>query len=213
MIFPVKTKIIKTDFDWKFVKNACRNTVNKSATEVEPTNEFKKKMLISEHSPIRSLKVKWIWEGLKSWVSVHFARHWLGWEKYISTQRSDRTNINRDKSPQDTPVNMIVDANVQALINVGRVRLCYQASPETRMQMENLKTTLKISDEEISNVIVPNCIYRNGCPEFEMCKERFYAKFLMYCKENELPTNTIQQRYDAYNKFYNVKVSYMDTEN
>lgn len=213
MIFPVKTKILKTDFDWVFVKNACRNTVNKSATETEPTTEFKKKILISEHSPIRSLKVKWSWEGLKSWVSVHFARHWLGWEKYISTQRSDRTNINRDKSPQDAPVNMIVDANVQALINVGRVRLCYQASPETRTQMENLKTILKTQDEEISNVIVPNCIYRQGCVEFEMCKEQFYAKFLKYCKDNNLPINTIQQRYDAYNKFYNVKNCYIDTDN
>lgn len=206
MKFPVETKILKTDFDWTFVKNACRNTVNKSATDIEPTREFKRKILISEHSPIRSLKIKWIWEGIKSWVSVHFARHWLGWEKFISTQRSDRTNIDRDKSPQDTPVNMIIDANAQSLINVGRVRLCYQASPETRTQFENLKTKLYDYDIEIADVLVPNCVYRHGCSEtFGMCKEKFYPKFLAYCEDNNLPLNSIQQRYDAYNKFFKIK--------
>lgn len=70
---------------------------------------------------------------------------------------------------------MIVDANVQALINVGRVRLCYQASPETQ-QMENLKTALKIHDE-ISNVLVPNCIYRNGCLNLICAKKNSMLSF------------------------------------
>lgn len=120
-----KTYIQKISADWKDAKNECRNTCNKDATDVEPTQEFIKKLLISEHSPIRLIKIKWRWEGIKSWISVHFARHWLGWDKWISTQRSDRTGIDRDASRQDTPVNMDVEANSQALINVSRYRLCY----------------------------------------------------------------------------------------
>ena len=74
----VKTLIQKIDCDWLDAKNECRNTVNKEATSVEATDQFKKKLLISEHSPIRLLTIKWRWEGIFSWVSVHFARHWLG---------------------------------------------------------------------------------------------------------------------------------------
>ena len=35
--------------------------------------------------------------------------------------------------------------------------------------------------------------------------EKFYAKFLMYCNDNNLPINTIQQKYNAYNKFFKIK--------
>ena len=43
--------------DWKRVKNHCRTTVGKEFTENEPTEEFKKKLLISEHTPIRLIEV------------------------------------------------------------------------------------------------------------------------------------------------------------
>lgn len=39
-----------------------------------------------------------------------------------------------------------------------------------------------------------------------------YFKFLTYCNENNLPLNTIQQRYDAYNKFFIVKDYYIQNE-
>lgn len=203
----MKTQILKTDIDWTEIKNQCRSTVGKEDTEIAPNKDFVKKLLISEHSPIRLGTVKFRWNGIKSWISVHFARHWLGWDKWVSTQRTDRTGIDRDKSPQDTPVNMDVNANIQACINVSRYRLCYQASSETREQMEDLKQTItKQVSKEIGDVLVPNCIYRAGCSEFSMCKECFYANFLKWCNENNKIINTIQQRYDAYNEyFYEVK--------
>lgn len=196
------TKFTKTELDWKDAKNECRNTVNKEATDKEPTEKFIKQLLISEHSPIRIIRVKWRWEGIKSWISVHFARHWLGWDKWVSTQRSDRTGINRDKSPQDTPVNMDIEANAQALINVARFRLCYQAHPETRAYMEDLKASIKedLNQKALSNVMVPNCIYRCGCPEFKSCG--YFQKFLEYAKSNNINIENIQDRYDAYNKFF-----------
>ncbi|MBU5331706.1 FAD-dependent thymidylate synthase [Anaerocolumna aminovalerica] len=196
-----KTKITHIHNDWVDIKNECRNTINKEATDNIPGIDFKKNLLLSEHSPIRLLDIKWRWEDIKSWVSVHFARHWLGWDKWISTQRSDRTGKNRDKSPQDTLVNMDVKANAQALINVGRYRLCYQASKETREYMEDVKKSIKEIEPELSDVLVPNCIYRYGCPEFKPCG--YFGKFLKYCIDNNLKINTIQQRYDAYNKMFN----------
>ena len=97
---------------------------------------------------------------------------------------------------------LTVDANAQAAINVARKRLCYQSSPETRMQEEELKESLREISPEISDVLVPNCVYRGGCPEFEMCEERFWANFLAYCKKEGKPLATIKDRYAAYNQFY-----------
>ena len=193
------TKITKVNADWTDVKNECRNTVNKEATEKEPTIDFKKKILISEHSPIRLLEIKWRWEGIKSWISVHFARHWLGWDKWISTQRNDRTGVDRDKSPQDTPVNYDGKGNAQALINVARFRLCNSAHPETRAYMEDLKESIHEFEPELSDVMQRNCIYRGGCPEFNPCP--YWKNFCEKHKGENLLD--IQTRYDLANKdFY-----------
>ena len=193
------TKITKVNADWTDVKNECRNTVNKEATEKEPTIDFKKKILISEHSPIRLIEIKWRWEGIKSWISVHFARHWLGWDKWISTQRNDRTGVDRDKSPQDTPVNYDGKGNAQALINVARFRLCNSAHPETRAYMEDLKESIHEFEPELSDVMQRNCIYRGGCPEFNPCP--YWKNFCEEHKGENLLD--IQTRYDLANKdFY-----------
>lgn len=193
------TKITKVNADWTDVKNECRNTVNKEATEKEPTIDFKKKILISEHSPIRLIEIKWRWEGIKSWISVHFARHWLGWDKWISTQRNDRTGVDRDKSTQDTPVNYDGKGNAQALINVARFRLCNSAHPETRAYMEDLKESIHEFEPELSDVMQRNCIYRGGCPEFNPCP--YWKNFCEKHKGENLLD--IQTRYDLANKdFY-----------
>lgn len=198
----VNTHIQKVDCDWTDVKNECRSTVNKDATDTPATDAFKKKLLISEHSPIRLLSVKWRWEGIFSWVSVHFARHWLGWDKWVSTQRSDRTGVDRNKQPQDTKVNMDVRANAQALINVSRFRLCFQASKETRECMEDLKQEIAGREPEIAEVMVPNCVYRGGCPEFTQCG--LWNKFVNMV-ENKDDLLDISKRYELYNRYFNEK--------
>lgn len=57
--------------------------------------------------------------------------------------------------------------------------------------------------------IESNCVYRYGCPEFSMCKERFWANFLKWCNDNNKPLSTIQLRYDAYNEFFKIKDVYI----
>ena len=196
------TKIIKVTADWIDVKNKCRNTVNKGYSNKEATEEFKRKLLISEHSPIRLIKIEWRWESIKSWVSVHFARHWLGWDKWISTQRTDRTGVDRNKLPQDALVNYEGEGNAQACINVSRYRLCYQAAPETRKQMEDFKITTREYIPEVSDVLVPNCIYRMGCPEFDTCP--FLENFKKWIENNNKNIDwfNIQNRYDLYNEYF-----------
>lgn len=201
----MKTHITKVTADWVAVKNECRNTINKEYSDKPATIEFKKKLLKSEHSPIRLIKIKWRWEGIKSWISVHFARHWLGWDKWISTQREDRTGIDRNKMPQDTLVNYDGEANAQACINVARYRLCHQAHPETRKYMEDYKMSVKKYEPELSDVMVPNCIYRLGCPEFKACGNiNGIHAFKKWIKDNNKKIDwfDIQNRYDLYNEYF-----------
>lgn len=163
----METIINKIENDWKNVKNKCRTTVGKEYTDNEPSSEFNRKLLISEHSPIRLIAVDWSWKNIKSWVSVHWSRH--KWECFIQTQRTDRTQVNRDEVKQSAPVNFDGYANAQQLIDTMRKRLCYQASKETRELAEDLKKTLMKQCPELGEVLVPNCVYRCGCPEFKTC--------------------------------------------
>lgn len=192
----MKTKIIKIKGDWQEVVNDCRTTVGKGELGKEPSQKFKREILISEHSPIRSMTVKWQWPDIPSWVATHFARH--KFEKFIKTQRTDRTSVDRNKLPQDSPVIMTCEANTQHLIDTARKRLCMMASRETRKYMEDLKTTLKTVEPEISDVLVPNCVYRCGCSE--PCSCRYFETISTLYPA--IRSTNIQERYDAYNTLF-----------
>lgn len=154
---------------WPKVKRSARTTISKDGGGAYPTDSWKKTILLAEHSPIRRIKFSWQWANLKSWVSVHFVRHKFGIEHWVSTQRTDRTGVNRDKSPQDTPVLHECEANAQALIFISRRRLCNQASPETRAAWQEVKEQVSVVDPVLGSVMVPECIYRGFCPEFHSC--------------------------------------------
>lgn len=182
----VELKKIKGDYEE--VANRCRTTVNKGELGKEPSDKFKRRILMSEHSPIRSLIYCFKISNIKSWIATHFARHHEGVEKWISTQRTDRTGVNRDELPQGARVNMEIEANAQALINMSRKRLCYQASPETREVMEQMKKEVSKRDEFMASVMVKDCVYRNGlCAEPNSCgynKTEAFKKELEDYKKN-----------------------------
>ena len=155
--------------NWLAVKAAARTTINKEGYGKVPDDSWKKKILLAEHSPIRKIRFNWIWKDLKSWVSVHFVRHKIGIEHWVSTQRSDRTGVDRDKKPQDSPVMHECEADAQALINISRKRLCNQAAKETREAWTEVKNEVQKVDPILASVMVPECIYRGFCPEFNSC--------------------------------------------
>lgn len=198
----VHTIFNKISDDWTRVKNHCRTTVNKEFTDKEPTIDFKKKLLISEHSPIRLLEFDWSWRKIYYWVSTEWSRH--KFEKFITSQRDDRTT---DKTPrgekrQDSLVDFDGCANMQNLIDVWRKRLCHKATKEARELAENFKCELAKTHPIEASVLVPNCIYRYGCPEMSTCGH--FHDFLNWChKNNRLKSLcNIQKRYDNYNEFF-----------
>lgn len=192
----MKTEILKVKGDWAEVVDDCRATVGKEELGHEPSERFKRGILLAEHSPIRDISIKWRWLGMPHWVTVHWVRH--KWEKFVRTQRSDRTGIPREKLPQDEPQTFTGEANVQHLIDTMRKRLCFQAADETRRYAQDLKVAIHKVEPEISDVLVPNCVYRGGCAEMNGCG--LYARLLKNCPN--IGSHDIQKRYDAYNRLF-----------
>lgn len=208
----IKTRILKVKGDWQEVLNDCRFTANKADLYKTPSDKFKKRVLISEHSPIRGIIFKWEWNELPHWAIVHWVRH--KWEKYVQTQRPDRTGNSRPS--QDDPQSMRGEANVQSLIDTMRKRLCFKASDKTRESANSLKIEIHDKyDKHIADVFVPNCIYRCGCPEYNKddpnrCK--FFEWFKERAEDSDVDITDIEARYKHYNRLFYLNNSYEEEE-
>ncbi len=189
------------------IREAAMNTVRKEAEgEFSPTLFYR--YLISEHSPIRGLTLRVTFKGMLGYTSVHFARH-VHSVPYVSSNRPDRTG--KARSVKDT-VDHMMDVNCQALIDMARKRLCMQCSSDTLSWMKELRSALitgrpgvehseNMLYRALGHSLVPNCVYRAGCPEFKPCG--FWATF-----RNKYGANfdeTIQSRYEAYAKELNAE--------
>ena len=156
---------------WKRALNAARITAHKSEIDVEPSDSWKAKMILAEHSPIRLVEFDWLWSQIKMWVTTHLVRHHEGCEKFVASQREDRFSygVPRDELPQGKENDMMMTANVQALVNISRKRLCSRASKETREAWEAVVDAIREVDPVVADKLVPECIYRGFCPEFDHC--------------------------------------------
>lgn len=169
--------LVKRTGDWADVLDAARSTVNKDALNQEPSDNFKRRILMAEHSPIRLLNYKWKWTGIKSWISQHFARHNKFAEHFVTTQRTDRTGINRDELRQDELVNHIMATNPQEIIAISRKRLCSNASEETQQEWQLVVEGIRAIDPILADILQPDCVYRGHCYEINSCNFHKTKKF------------------------------------
>ena len=165
----IKITITDVGGTYRDVADAARTTIGLAEGTKEVSEDYMYKMYKCEHSPIRLREFKIVLENCPSWVATHFVRHHIGVEKFVSTQRTDRTGVDRNKLPQDTPVRLQMNCNAQAMINISRKRLCNQASKETRKVWEKVIETLQEIDKPLADCCVPECVYRGHCPEFKGC--------------------------------------------
>ena len=192
-----KANITDFNIDWKKIKSACMTTISKEAGDKEPSHEWKRKLLLCEHSPIRRGTVSWKWNEIPYAISTHFVRHHEGVEKWVGTQRADRTEIkDRSQRSQMDTIPMEMEANIQALINISAKRLCACADPITREYWKNVLKEIKQYDEDIYWACVPQCIRCGGCPEYKPCG--FYEAFAKNLTFEE-QINMVK-RYDKYNE-------------
>ena len=169
MDFSVEILKYPTEEDWMLCKRCTLNTIGKDSTKL-PTDEWKHKLLESEHSPIRTLNycIKMV---IPYYISVHFCRHFMGVTHFVQSQRNDRQdNYDRTMAPQGEMVSHIMYINAQELMFMSRRRLCTQADPMTRIVMEKIcDEVIKVSPE-MSGKLEPMCFYRGGrCTEFNCC--------------------------------------------
>lgn len=166
-----KVEIIKhpTDQDWLLCKKCTLVTVGKDSEKL-PAEEWKRKILAAEHSPIRTLEFCFRITNIPYWVSVHLCRH-VHATPFVKTQRNDRqSNYDRGEAPQNQPVDMCWYMNAQELMVIARKRMCMQASPETRQIVSEICRQVEESNPEFIGLLVPECVYRNGkCTEFYPC--------------------------------------------
>jgi len=165
----MQIKLIKRAGTWADVYEAALFTVGKTSLGRMPNDVWKEKILTAEHSPIRLLWFTFEVKEIPYWVMNHLTRHKIGVEFFVKTQRTDKTGINRNELKQDNPVDLLININAQALINISRKRLCKKASPETREVWMKLIDELRDYEPILASKCVPECQYRQKCPEFEPC--------------------------------------------
>lgn len=154
---------------WNLVLNLARGTVGMKFVDKEPSEKFKHGVLDPEHSPIRALFFRVTFTNLPYFVSVHLVRHKHGVEHFVSTQRTDRTGVERDSKRQDAPVTHTMIINAQELMFISRRRLCGKADPAIRAIWSRVVELVKGIDPVLASYCVPMCKYRGHCPEAEPC--------------------------------------------
>jgi hypothetical protein len=162
--------IVTQETPWKRALNAARRTIGKEPIDKEPSDNWKAKVLLAEHSPIKLVEYLISFKNLRQFVGVHLLRH-EHLLPYIHSQREDRRKLNcsRDELPQGTPNDQDFVANAQTLINISRKRLCTCASKETREAWQMVKDEIAKQDKVMADKMVRNCVYSGFCRELNCC--------------------------------------------
>lgn len=164
----MRIEVTKYEDMWQEIKNSAMFTMGKDNGKY-PSSEWKKRILLAEHSPIRDGYFILNCYEVPSFVIGHIVRHFNGIEKYVQSLRSDRANY--DEVPnRNTLQNVRLRINFQAFINISRKRLCACASPETRQFWSLVLETIKPYEPELYSVCHKECVYRGFCPEMNSCK-------------------------------------------
>jgi hypothetical protein len=183
------------------VREAARITAHKRDVSTKPlANYALNNYFLSEHSPIRSFIIRVKFYDISRRVAMHLVRH-VHSLPFVSSTRPDRFPNQKD----DQIVDMIQDFNAQALIDMARKRLCLMSYPETVKTIRELKHELMCYESSerteqeavraLGSFLVPNCVYRGGCPENSGC--RFYGNISKKLGGSQ----TIAERYEVYNAF------------
>ena len=174
----MRAEIKWSDDMWGIIKDNALFTIHKENGKY-PTSEWKRRMLLCEHSPIRSGRIIINVYDVPSFAITHFVRHHQGLEKFVATFRDDR--LEYDEVPnRNTLQNFRLDINFQAFINMSRRRCCTGASYETRMIWKLILDTIREVEPELADVCVADCVYRGHCYEYTSCN---YHKSKAYKEE------------------------------
>ena len=156
-----------TDID--LMREACDATRKVGMDSFRPSTMTLKRMYQCEHSPGRTQLFKIHLWGIPSYVSTHLVRHSVAGQYHaVESNRSDRGGS--DEVGRMTPVHHLMILNAQHLIDMSRVRLCYNADRRTVGVMSRVRKEIAKIDPDLAEFMVPNCVARGYCPELRECK-------------------------------------------
>lgn len=163
----MRAEIVWCEDMWQQIKDDALFTIHKKNGKY-PTSEWKKKILMAEHSPIRTGHIIVNLYDVPQFVSGHLVRHSIGFTPFAASLRSDRANY--DEIPnRNTLTNLRFDGNFQSFINISRKRLCNCASKETREAWQLVKDAVAKIEPELASCMVRECLYRGFCSEMFGC--------------------------------------------
>ena len=161
-------KVTRLGADWKTVLRVARITQNKPDTGKEPSDDWKKKLILSRHSPLRM--IEFLIEGeAKGFVLNHIARHTYQSPKpFIGTAREDITGVKR---PSDTAIRpFALYINADALIEMCEQRMCFKAHADTMMLVHEIITNVSYVEPLLAEVLKFTPCEKTGiCREFTPC--------------------------------------------
>jgi len=180
----MKVTINKVHTEWFDVYRSALKTRNlKPIPDKVVSSEWKNKIILAEHSPIRKFFFSIDIDLTPSFVQTHLVRHKHGIEHFVSSMRNDLTGIEGAKITRETLNSMEIFVNIQGLINISRKRLCNNSHKETINVWSNVIYTIAAIEQEIAAKCVPECIYRGFCPEIKKCGFSKSENYLTQLKE------------------------------
>ncbi len=127
-----------------------------------------KRLLISRHTPIRTVLIEFEFETTKA-VRDQLLRSKHGWvEPYVTSARPDRVGEPRDPNALSK---YLMVFNIEGLMKMCADRLCSQTESATRKLINDLKRALMNSEDEIlstiGEILAPKCCWYGACNEFK----------------------------------------------
>lgn len=118
----------------------------------------------ARHSLIRTQRF-WIeLRDIPLCVASHLVRHHVGVQPYQRSHRPDRNPQHIDQGRQ-TPTDLALDLDAEAILNISRARLCAAASAETRAIWSEVIDKLRDVDPDLADHCVRPCVATGICRE------------------------------------------------
>lgn len=146
---------------WDKALHAARVTQNPNTewTGEFPSEQWKKRLLYSEHSPLREPRV-YLTVEMYNKSQNHLVRHSTGMMWYISTLRTDLKNSNDVEVHRLTERTAVLSINLAGLLQMARTRLCFKTEEATRKVMKSIVDTVVDADPTLfmeGNMFYPDC--------------------------------------------------------
>ena len=91
-----------------------------------------------------------------------------------------------------------IEKNRMFIVDMAREQLCRQQEKEIVRHAERLKIALHLVEPELSDQMVPECVYRCGCPYEDGCG--WFDKIA--ANHKNITSTCISTRYAAYNEVF-----------